>query len=110
MIRLQVLVNGRTVCTAGVDEVGSLGAFVEARPLIAIHRWENGVKSIIYPLGEDVHEACELEVTAPPPDGNEEEHLEWAKMVLKPGDEVTIRVLGAGESDPPVLKNPFEDD
>jgi hypothetical protein len=104
MLRLQVLVNGCPVCTAARQEGGSLHAHVDLHPPVAALIWEDGARRIGHPLGAKVTGDCELEVMAQPPSGNEYEYLGWAKLTLKPGDEVTIRVLEPGESDPPVIR------
>jgi hypothetical protein len=109
MMRLQVLVNGRLICTAGREIGGSLHAEVRMDPPIAALIWESGVKRVGYPLGAKVIGDCELEVMAHHESGGEHKHLGWANIKLMPGDEVTIRVLGPGESDPPVTKQLHED-
>ena len=117
MVRLQVLVNGQMVCTAGLDEEGSLHARVHA--LRVERRWASVLKSPFSPPGAEIAEACDLEVAAEPSAGYkypEErpkdrpvyDHLGWVEMALKPGDEVTIRVLSAGESDPPATRRLLE--
>jgi hypothetical protein len=108
MMRLHVLVNGRPLCTAARVIDGSLHAQVNFSPPIAALISEAGVRRVGYPLDAEVIGDCELEVMAQPPAESGYEYLGWAKMSLSLGDEVTIRVLGPGDSDEPVTKRPYE--
>ncbi len=107
-MRLQVLVNGRVICTASRDVESSLHAHVNLHPPVAALIWEGGSRRIGYPLGAEAQGDCELEVMSQPPADSGYEYFGWTKMTLAPGDEVTIRVLGPGESDPPQTRRPYE--
>jgi hypothetical protein len=50
-----------------------------------------------------LRELCELEVGGL--DAATDTHLSWAKEALRPGSEITIRVLSAGGFDPPKGKD-----
>ena len=50
-----------------------------------------------------LREICELEIGGL--DSNTDKHLFWAKEALRPGSEITIRVLSAGDFDTPKGKD-----
>jgi hypothetical protein len=97
-LRLQVIVNGRLRCIAGIDEPGDTSALI-AYSFFPPPETPWGE---LFPAAESEEpDRCELRVSADPLHG-EYESLEWLQELLRPGDEVTIRVLGPGEADPPV--------
>src|SRR3954452_22553845 len=96
-VRFEVSVNGRVRCVAGLNQAGTLNALLNywlfPPPETA---WQK-----LFPTGPaEVPEGCVLEVNAEPLQG-ETESVQWLHESLRPGDEVTIRVLGPGDMDPP---------
>jgi hypothetical protein len=55
------------------------------------------------PVGGD-KEGCDLEVSGSTFFPSPSEILHWLREPLRPGDEVTIRVLGPGLTDEPKLR------
>jgi hypothetical protein len=101
-LRLQVVVNGRIVCTAGLDRAGTLTAAIKSSLLPKPRR--SPFDALFLPPEDEPAESCRLEVSAEPFDFNDEyEYLGWAKEGLNPGDEVVIRVLDAGDADRPTI-------
>jgi hypothetical protein len=92
-VRFQVLVNGRPVCTAGLDGFGSLEARVSSTRLPA------ETLPAIFPPEEHLdlfvggHDLAIGDVN-------------WGRVPLSPGDEVIIRVFGPGRADPPTEVDP----
>jgi hypothetical protein len=91
-IRLQVTFNGRALCIAGMDEHGSLSAAVELTQV-------PGVPDPFRPSHQPPdEECCQFRVDGEAWAGDS---LRWVAETVRPGDEITIRVLEVGPSDPP---------
>ena len=91
-VRFQVSVNGRAVGTAGLDGAGFLNIVLLAQ---RIEGEPDPFKRGAIPITEE----SRLIV------GGHDMALgdmHWATVELTPGDEVTVRLLGAGPCDPPV--------
>ena len=92
-IRLLVTLNGRELCTAGMDEHGTLSATVELTRL-------PGVPHPLRPREAAlVEEHRGLRV-----DGQTwttDDALRWAAEAVQPGEEIVILVLGPGPHDEP---------
>jgi hypothetical protein len=90
-VRFEVLVNGRPVGTAGLDGWGFLNVLLRAQRFDADRDPIPGFTGLI--------EDAEMIV------GGHDMALgdmHWATVALAAGDEVTVRLLGPGPSDPPV--------
>src|SRR5687768_3728837 len=97
-LRIEVLVNGRSLGVAGVEQFGVVSAVLS---------WVRRAPSkITEEMRADAHfdeqwflrERCTVELGGL--DSITETHLTWAKEALLPGAEVTIRILGPGEVTP----------
>ena len=83
-LRLQVTLNGRPVGTAGLDGTGYLNVLVRAsRPADELGPLPDESELIVGGFDEALGD------------------LHWARHLLNPGDEVTVRLLGPGPADPP---------
>lgn len=93
-VRFQVLVNGKQLCIAGVDRFGVLSAcmsWVRRDPERYV-AWKAEAEPTWSTSPEEwSRENIELSVTSLP-------QLPWCRHELSIGDEVTIRVLGPGET------------
>jgi hypothetical protein len=98
-LRLQVSLNGRVLCVAGMDEFGVLTASVELTRL-------PGERDPSNPAHRPVEEHRQFWVEGQT--FQEDDTLRWVKQTVGPGDEITIRVLGSGEHDPPAERLPNE--
>lgn len=95
-IRLQVLLNGRTLCVAGLEEHGTLTVTAEVGRVPGV---ANPFQPSVKPDDERYHEltvAAQTWIT--------DNALQWAGESIGPGDEITIRVLGPGPSDEPAKR------
>jgi hypothetical protein len=91
-IRLQVTVNGRNLCIAGMDEHGTLTAAVELTQV-------PGAPDPFRPSHHPPDEECyQLRIEGEAWAGDS---LRWVAETVQAGDEITIRVLDAGPSDAP---------
>ena len=92
-IRYQVLMNGRVVCTAGVEGLGGV--------LVASLTWAKRKRRIDdnVPIEADILEPHWLHVGGIDP--AMDDHVEWCDEPLQPGDEITFRILGPGVADEP---------
>lgn len=91
--RYQVLMNGRALCTAGVDDIGVLIttlAWVKRK-----RRADDEVQG-----DADILESHWLTVGGS--DSVSDVFLKWSEEPLNPGDEITIRILGPGPVDEPM--------
>jgi hypothetical protein len=101
-LRFEVLVNGKVVATTGVGSAyGVLSAVVSwvRRNPAAI-----SAKIRADPDFDELtvlKEVCEVELGAL--DSVANRHSSWGKHDLRPGDEVTIRVLPSGQYDAPAV-------
>ena len=98
-VRVEVLLDGRRVAVAGVEAFGVLSAvvtWVRRNPsnVTAKMRSDKDFDETHF-----LREICELELSGL--DAVADKHLFWAKEALRPGSEVTIRVLSAGSFDAP---------
>jgi hypothetical protein len=90
-LRFQVSLNGRVLCTAGMDEMGVLMVTAESE------NWpgpDDETSNRGTPAGE------ENTVTV---NGwtEDDEDWRWVREKIAPGDEILIRVLKSGKFDPP---------
>ena len=98
-LRIEVLLNGRRVAIAGVESLGVLSAIVT---WVRRNPANITAKMRADPEFDELHflrETCELELSGL--DSVTDKHLFWAREALRPGSEVTIRVLGPGAIDRP---------
>jgi hypothetical protein len=97
--RFEVSLNGRVLCIAGMDRDGIIDVTIQSESL---------------PVGAD---GTSIRGSS----GNEhrisvtgytyaDEAWNWTDVPVVPGDEIRIRVLGAGPFDPPVVEEPVEGD
>ena len=91
--RFEVRVNGTLLCVAGMPEPGVLQATLEADD------WAEGYLPVGTPIEPD-ETKCGLTVGGMTQD---DQMLEWNRVRLQPGDEVTVRVLPSGEAEEPKL-------
>jgi len=93
MFRFQIIVNGKPVCTAGVKKFGVL---------TAIFNWvgRRRRKADVGYKGNIIEESW-LSVGGIDDSLEGRPHVRWLTRKLKPGDEITVRILGAGPADPP---------
>ena len=103
-VRLEVSVNGTVRCVGGVGDFGVLSAIVG---------WVKRRSDRIHPdvrSAPDFDEAGMLkqriDVQFGGLDSSSDQHVHWLNEELKPGDVVTIRVLGEGEFDQPKQGSP----
>ena len=92
-VRFQVLINGVPLCVAGMPAPGVLQVIVEADD------WTQEYSAVGTPIPRTTQE-CKVSVGGMT---QTDDMLEWRLLDLAPGDEVTVRVLPAGEADPPRL-------
>jgi hypothetical protein len=99
-LRFEVLVNGKVVATTGVGAAyGVLSAIVtwvrrNPAAISAKVRADPDFDELTF-----LNEVCEVELGAL--DSVADQHSSWGKHGLRPGDEVTIRVLPSGQYDAP---------
>jgi hypothetical protein len=99
-LRFEVKVNGARVATIGADDPGVLTAIISW-----VKRGPQGITSEMRSdpkFNESVFlkEVCDLELGGLNSGTNR--HTSWSRTSLQPGDEVTVRILGSGEYDPPL--------
>jgi hypothetical protein len=89
--RFDIAVNGERVCLAGTGKYGTLS--------LAVTRVRRDPRKRPASKSPDrwSREQCHLRIGALSPRRQEA----WEKITLEPGDEITIRVLGAGTSERP---------
>jgi hypothetical protein len=102
-VRFEVLLNGRRVAITGIEHFGVMSAIItwvrrNPKNITEKMRADPGFDELRF-----LRELCELEVGGL--DASTDKHLSWAKEALRPGSEITIRVLSAGEFDPPKGKD-----
>ena len=96
-IRFEVIVNGRRVAITGLDTLGVLSAhlsFVVRDPAEVTSKGQ-----AMETFEERLPDTSYLECGGL--DSAADKDLFWAREALRPGDEVTIRILHAGEYDNP---------
>lgn len=102
-VRFQVLMNGQVRATASVEAFGVLTFLVDwvrrdpARAVAA-------AGDLPPDLDPDEWVGNRVQVSLSGLDSVSHEHLDWWGDELKPGDEVTVRVVGPGEFDPPARR------
>jgi hypothetical protein len=104
MIAFEIRLNGQLLGTAGTEDLSVLSAIVTAAGKLG-------------PNSQGAHELqdrqhIELRVgglTARAA-GASDEHLDWVKQMLKPGDVVTVTVVNATSADVPVASQPARTD
>ena len=98
-LRFQVLVNGKPIAITGTNIFGVLTTFVNwvRRDPAAIT--EEMRKSADFDEAKFSTEVCELQLSAL--DSITNRHASWGSTSLRPGDEVTVRILPGGEYDAP---------
>jgi hypothetical protein len=97
-LHLQILINGRAVCTVGLEDTCHLVAKVE---YFRLRRPKEPVMPTLWadvPVGGD-KESCDLEVRGSSFFPSLSEILRWLREPLSLGDEVTIRVFGPGPTE-----------
>ena len=97
MLALQVRVNGKRICTAGV-EVGAVTAGVGACQRSPKKHLVLGRRRSLRGVSLTVSGLAEL-------NQEEFEYPWWANLDLKPGDRVLIRVLDAKKVDGPAWRD-----
>ena len=95
-IRLQVLLNGELVTTAGMDECGVLHAI-----LTRVFRTEEDHARYKSNTHDEAENKEEISLSVGGLRSQTDEHLQWYDEAVKRGDEITIRILGAGDFDEP---------
>ncbi|AWM40383.1 hypothetical protein [Gemmata obscuriglobus] len=93
VVRFEVLVNGRRVCLAGQAGDGCLNAQVQYCRLAPLRL----LRPVTDYDGDNGGESLVLAVFAHDDAAGE---MRWTHAPLAPGDEVTVRVLGPGPSEP----------
>jgi hypothetical protein len=98
-LRFQVLVNGKPIAITGTSTFGVLTTIVNwvRRDPAAIT--DELRKSPNFDEVKFSAEVCELELSAL--DSITKRHASWGATTLRPGDEVTVRILPSGEYDDP---------
>jgi len=99
LLRFEVLVNGQPIAVTGTNSYGVLSAIVSW-----VRRSPGAITDDVRSrpnFDEDafLKETCELELGGM--DSTANRHVGWPGVNLKPGDEVTIRILSGGKFDPP---------
>ena len=93
-MRFQIIINGKEICTAGIKDYGVLSAITSW-----VLRDPAKYDANKHPsLEEFTAEEMSFTVGGLLNDGS---HVEWEKREIKPGDEITIKILESGEYDKP---------
>jgi hypothetical protein len=90
----EVTINGKKACTAGVGNDGVLTAIIS---FVKGARASDGTRSESESLGIEVGGLANI-------DAGTSEHRRWLQQDLSVGDELTIKVIEAVESDEPQTK------
>jgi len=98
-VRLEVSVNGKVRCVGGIGEFGVLSAIVG---------WVKRMADRVHPdvRAEPTYDEADMlaqriDVQFGGLDSATDRHVSWLNEQLKPGDVVTVRILGEGEFDEP---------
>jgi hypothetical protein len=104
MIAFEVKLNGESLGTAGADDLSVLTAIVSAVGKL-------GPNSTGAYQREDNYD-IELTVAGltSRAQGVPDEHLDWTKRVLKPGDVVTVKLVETEAADTPIASQPARTD
>ena len=95
MICFEVQINGKILCTAGIGDFGVLMAsisWVKRRP----ERNRNGVSE-----KEWCAEELTFNVSGLTQNKHGDEKLRWLDRSVKPGDEITVRIVQESKPDKP---------
>ena len=98
-VRIEVLLDGRRVAVAGIEAFGVLHAtvmWVRRNPSSVTAKMRSDKE---FDETHFLREICEFQLGGL--DSVADKHLFWAKEALRPGSEVTIRVLPEGPYDAP---------
>lgn len=98
-LRYELKINGETVAITGVGEYGVLSGSVHW-----VRRNPTCITSAMrsrehFDESDFLQESCEVSLTGL--DSVTDKHVDWGTRPLKPGDVVSIRILGPGNFDPP---------
>jgi hypothetical protein len=99
-LRFEVFVNGAPVAVMGTNEFGVLSAivgWVKRNPAAITDELRSNPK---FDEAAFLSETCDLQLGAL--DSTSDRHASWKGTPLRPGDEVTIKVLPGGEYDDPL--------
>ena len=96
-MRFQVIINGKKICTAGIKEYGVLSA---------IASWVKRHPAKYDPNKHPSLEEFTAEEITFSLGGllNDGVHVQWDKREIRPGDEITIKILEQGQYDEPEKK------
>jgi hypothetical protein len=98
-LRFEVLVNGQRVAVVGTASYGVLSAivnWVQRAPAAITDDVKNRPD---FNEAKFLEETCRLELGGL--DSATQRHFSWEPINLKPGDEVTVRIMRGGEYDSP---------
>jgi hypothetical protein len=98
-IRFEVSINGVVKCVVGIEEFGVLSAIVgwvkrSPKNISTGMRAKDGFNEAGF-----LEEKIGLHVTGL--DSPTDKHFQWLEETLRPGDVVSVKVLGEGEYDVP---------
>ncbi len=97
-MRFQIIINGEETCTAGIKDYGVLSAIFSW-----VLRDPAKYDSKKHPsLEKFTAEETSFHIGGMLNNGS---HVEWIKREIKPGDEITIKILEPGEYDEPKKKD-----
>jgi hypothetical protein len=104
MIAFQIEVNGEPFGTAGADDLSVLTAIVTAAGRLGPNSRGSHARE------HDPHVELSVGGLTSRAELSDDEHLDWLKHTLKPGDVVTIRVVDATTVDAPTASQPARTD
>lgn len=102
-VRYQIVINNRVVCVCGVDGIGDARGVLSACASWVKRRRRPDDQ---VPGEDEILESHWFKVGGIDP--ATDEHVNWCNEPLKPGDEITIRVLGPGPADQPEERFKFD--
>jgi hypothetical protein len=100
-MRVEVLLDGRRLAIAGVEEFGVLSAIVTWVKRSPAQVAEMTKTDSRFDKAELLREECKFDVSGLGPN---DKNLSWGRETLQPGSELTIRILGPGQFDPPAKR------
>ena len=108
-MRLEVSINGKKKCVAGIESFGVLTAII-TRLKLRPERFDEERHADIT-KEEFLREKVNIEIGGV--DSNEDkgvhgQHFNYLQDELKEGDEVVIRILPSGPYDEPTVKTPYK--
>src|SRR4051812_28207085 len=98
-LRLEVFLNGQRVAVIGTASYGVLSAIVSAVQRAPSAMTDELRSSPDFDEAKFLKQTCRLEIGGL--DSTTQRHFGWDPTDLKPGDEITVRVLSGGEYDSP---------